>query len=77
VNYPTLKGVASNFNGISRDGGFTASFLANNASVSSTGDSRRYHALCFIANILCRVHVSIVQRIYAAFPLKICVSTLI
>jgi hypothetical protein len=62
VNYPALKDGASNFTGISRDGGFTASSLANNASISSTGDSRRYQTVRFTADVLGGVHVSIVQR---------------
>ncbi|MDI1293806.1 MAG: hypothetical protein PSV18_13825 [Methylobacter sp.] len=62
VNYPALKDGASNVNGTSKNGGFTPSDLANSASVSSTGDSRRYHSLRFIADVLGGVYIPVMQR---------------
>lgn len=51
MNYPALKDGASNFNGTSKNRGFSSFALANSASVGSTGDSRRYHALGLKADV--------------------------
>lgn len=65
VNYPDLKDGASNVNGTSKNRRFTPPDLADSASVSSSGDSRRYHTLRFIADVLGGIDVSIMDR--AAF----------
>ena len=62
MNYPDLKDGASNVNGTSKNRMFTPSDLADSASASSTGDSRRYHTLRFSADVLGGVNVSIVRR---------------
>jgi hypothetical protein len=65
VNYLALKDEASNFNGNSEHRGLASFATANIALVSSTGDSRRYHAMCFKTDVLGGVDVSIMRR--AAF----------
>jgi hypothetical protein len=52
VNYPDLKDGASNFNGSRTNTGFSSSLVSNIASVSSTGDSRRYQSLLLKRHIL-------------------------
>ena len=59
VNYLALKDEASNFNGNSEHRGLASFATANIALVSSTGDSRRYHAMCFKTDVLGGVDVSI------------------
>ena len=61
VNYPDLKDGASNVNGTSKNRRFTPSDLANGASASSTGDSRRYHTLRFVADVLGGIDIPVMQ----------------
>jgi hypothetical protein len=61
VNYPDLKDGASNVNGTSKNRRFTPSDLADSASASSTGDSRRYHMLRFIADVLGGIDIPVMQ----------------
>jgi len=61
VNCPALKDRASNFDGTSKDRRVLPSDLANSASISSTGDSRRYYSLRFIADVFGGIYVPIMQ----------------
>jgi len=59
MNYPALKEGASHFNGTRQDRGFTPSYWTDGASMRSTNDSRRYHALGLMADVLGGIDVPI------------------
>ena len=65
MNYLALKDEASNFNGDSEHRGLSSFAPTKIASVSSTGDSRRYHPMGFQSDIFRSIDVSVVRR--AAF----------